>query len=121
TLLLLPFLVVLFCILAVGFALVLSCLAVFFRDISELIGLVLTVEIFLLPILYRPGWLPPALDILITFNPFSPLVRCWQDSIFVGSVQHPISWIANVVLSVLVFLLGARLFLVAKPHFGDAL
>jgi lipopolysaccharide transport system permease protein len=121
TLLLLPLLIALFWILAVGWALTLSCLAVFFRDIGEVIGLVLTVGIFILPILYRPGWLPPVLEIVITLNPFSPLVRCWQDAIFFGTIQHPLSWVANALLSVLVFLVGARLFSVAKPHFGDAL
>ena len=121
TLLLLPVLIVLFWVLAAGCTLALSCLAVFFRDIGEVMGLFLTVGIFILPVLYRPGWLPPALEIVITLNPFSPLVRCWQDTIFFGTIQHPVSWVANAILSVLAFLVGARLFSVAKPHFGDAL
>ena len=57
--------------------------------------------LFILPILYKPGWLPPALAWVISLNPFSAVIWCWQDALYYGAFAHPGAWVANVVLSVL--------------------
>jgi lipopolysaccharide transport system permease protein len=121
TTLLLPALTLLLFMLAVGLSLLLSCLGAFFRDIREIVNVFLNAGLFILPILYKPGWLPPALAWVISLNPFSAVIWSWQDALYYGSFAHPGAWVANIVLSVLALTVGARIFMAAKDHFGDVL
>jgi len=118
---LIPVLVVLLVLLCAGLSLMLSCLGVFFRDLREIVGLVLGLGLFLLPILYRPGALPAAVETAIAWNPLSSVIWCWQDALYHGTLAHPGAWPAHAVLSLAAFVLGARLYMSAKDHFGDAL
>lgn len=117
----LPLLAVQLFALAVGLSLLLSALGAFFRDIREFVNIFLGMGLFILPILYRPGWLPPALATVINLNPFSAVVWSWQDALYYGQIAHPGAWIVNAVLSVGALLVGARIFMTAKDHFGDVL
>ncbi len=118
---LLPILTVLLAILAAGLSLMISCLGVFFRDLKEIINVLLGLGLFLLPILYRPGGLPRAVEVVISFNPLSSVIWCWQDALYFGAIAHPGAWVANAVLSIGAFVVGARLYMITKDHFGDAL
>jgi lipopolysaccharide transport system permease protein len=118
---LIPLLVVLLAVLSAGLSLLLSCLGVFFRDLKEIVNVMLGLGLFLLPILYRPGALPRAVETVIAFNPFSTVIWCWQDALYYGGFAHPGAWAGNIVLSLVSFLLGARLYMVSKDYFGDAL
>lgn len=117
----LPLLAVLLFALAVGLSLLLSALGAFFRDIKEFVNIFLAMGLFILPILYRPGWLPPALATTISLNPFSAVVWSWQDALYYGHIAHPVAWIVNALLSVGALVVGARIFMTAKDHFGDVL
>lgn len=121
TTVLLPVLTVLLFMLAVGLSLFLSCLGAFFRDTKEFVNVFLSAGLFILPILYKPGWLPPALAWVISLNPLSAVIWCWQDALYYGAFAHPGAWVANILLSVMALIVGARVFMTAKDHFGDVL
>lgn len=123
-LLLLPLLFALQVIAMIGVAYLLSSIAVFFRDLRELVQLFTTAGLFLAPILYLPDWLARAwapLTVLIQGNPFSHIVWCYQDAVYFGRFEHPWSWFVNVVVSFWVFSLGFRVFRRLRPSFGDLL
>jgi homopolymeric O-antigen transport system permease protein len=118
---LIPLLIVLLLLLCAGLSLMLSSLGVFFRDIREIINVILGLGLFLLPILYRPGALPHAVETAIALNPFSSLIWCWQDALYYGSFAHQGAWFVNVILSFACFIVGSRLYMTSKDYFGDAL
>lgn len=123
-LLLLPLLFVLQIMAMIGVAYLLAAIAVFFRDLRELVQLFTTAGLFLAPILFLPHWVEkawPPLAWALRLNPFSHLVWCYQDAIYFGRFEHPWSWLITAVLSVAVFALGFRVFRRLRPIFGDLL
>lgn len=123
-LLLLPLLFVLQIMAMIGVAYLLSAVAVFFRDLRELVQLFTTAGLFLAPILYLPQWLERAWSPLLWvlhLNPFSHLIWCYQDAVYFGRFEHPWSWIITTLLSLAVFAAGFRLFRRVQPLFGDLL
>lgn len=122
--LLLPLLLALQVIAMIGVAYLLSAVAVFFRDLRELVQLFTTAGLFLAPILFLPKWIEtawPPLAWIINMNPFSHLVWCYQDVVYFGRFEHPESWLVNITLSLAAFAVGFRVFRKLRPLFGDAL
>jgi lipopolysaccharide transport system permease protein len=117
----LPLLILLSVVLFAGISLVLGCLQVFLRDLKEFVTMFLTVGLFIHPILYFPEAVPAAVRPLIYASPFSYFLFCWQDVMFYGAIMHPTAWIVTAIFAVALFVIGARLFVVSKPHFGDFL
>jgi lipopolysaccharide transport system permease protein len=127
----LPWLVFLFPVLfalqmlmMVGVSYALSSVGVYFRDMREIVQVFLSAGIFLAPILYPPtliSKLPPTFAMLLSLNPFSHLVWCYQDVFYYGRFEHPLSWFVLILLSPIVFYLGYRIFRKLKLMFGEAL
>ena len=87
-----PFLyLIIFCI---GVGMILSALAVFFRDITYIYGVFLTALNFLTPIFYPVSMLPPRVFHLIHLNPMFHYVTYFRELIRYGTV--PGLW-ANII------------------------
>jgi lipopolysaccharide transport system permease protein len=104
-----------------GLALLLSSIQVFFRDFKEFINIFLTVGLFIHPILYLPDAVPAAVRPIVYLSPFSYLIFCWHDVLFYGQITWIWAWAITVALSLLFFVIGSRIFVVTKHHFGDFL
>ncbi len=124
TVLLLPALFTLQFLAMVGVCFLLASVGVFFRDLREIVQFFTTAGLFIAPILYLPGMIEkiwPPLKIVLLLNPFSYLVWCYQDLLYYGRFEHPVSWAVTIVLSATVFCLGCRVFRKLKPMFGEML
>lgn len=106
---------------ALGMAYALSAIAVFFRDVGNILQLLLFLGLYLSPIFYRPESAPHALRLLIKANPFTYLILCFQDATSFGSIQHPLAWIAAFAVMTISLLVGARLFNGLQRYFGTYL
>jgi lipopolysaccharide transport system permease protein len=104
-----------------GLALLVGSIQVFFRDFKEFINIFLTVGLFIHPILYLPHARPAVVRPIIYLSPFSYLIFCWHDVLFYGAFTWIWAWAITALLSGLFFVIGARIFLASKPHFGDFL
>jgi lipopolysaccharide transport system permease protein len=104
-----------------GVAFVLSALGVFLRDIRDIVQLSAIVLIFLMPIVYLPKQVPAAFSLLLWFNPFTYMVYCYQDVLYFGRINHPLSWLVFLLWSLLAYTGGYRLFRRVKPYFGNVL
>lgn len=105
----------------IGLGLALSAIQVFLRDTKEFVTMFLSIGLFLHPILYLPHAMPPVIRPVLYASPFSPLFFCWQDVLFYGAIERPWAWIVATLFAALTFVIGARLFMGAKSHFGDFL
>ena len=103
----------------IGVALALSAIAVFFRDIRDLIGLFCMVAMFLMPIVYLPGWVPAAFRPILWMNPFTYMIWVYQDVIYFGRFEHPWAWVVFLGWSIVAFIGGFRLFSTTKPLFAS--
>jgi len=119
--LMLPFLLYMQIIMMIGLAYILSSIGVYFKDIKDMIQMLGTIGVFMLPIMYQPSQLPTYAQPIIYLNPFSYLVFCYQDVFVYGNFEHWYAWIVLFIFSHLVFVFGFSLFRKLKVMFGDVL
>jgi lipopolysaccharide transport system permease protein len=119
-LLLLP-LVVLHLALLWGLSLLLAAMTPFFRDIPELVRVFVTVNVYLMPIVYLPDMVPSSLRFILLCNPFSYLIWCYQDALYFGAMNHPIAWVVLPILSAASLLGGSYVFVRLQHYFANVL
>lgn len=106
----LPLAVLLAALFTLGAGLLLSPLAVFFHDVVELVGVLLTLVMYLTPIFYPKEIVPPQLIWLVRFNPVRSILEVFRDPIYQGEVP-PITHISvALVIALLALAVGAWIF-----------
>jgi homopolymeric O-antigen transport system permease protein len=116
---LVPVLVLMQLALMTGLALALSAAGAYFRDLKDIVQILLLAGLYLSPVFFPPGSLPRALEPVIHANPFSYMVWCYQDAIYYGAAQHPAAWVVFPVLSFFGLSVGYRAFRRAKLLIGN--
>lgn len=116
-----PVATVYFVIMITGFAYALAAIGVFLRDVKEFVALMLSIGLFLHPILYPPGAVPQWLQLLFNVSPFSYVILCFREALFDGRIVNPANWIVTPVLGAIFAILGWRVFRMLRPTFGNAL
>jgi len=96
-------------LLALGLGFILSITNLVIRDTANALGTVLTIGMFLTPVLYPPPvrWPFYLINIL---NPLSPLITASQDLIAGGSLTQPQMFTAACIFSTALFFAGWRAF-----------
>lgn len=121
TFLLLPVLVFFHLCLLWGLALLLASTTPYFRDVPELVRVFVTINIYLIPIMYLPSMVPGQLRIILALNPFSSLIWCYQDLLYFGAIRHPAAWLVMAVMSVATMTAGSYVFVRLRHHFASVL
>lgn len=80
----LPLLMLLMTTFALGLGLLLGTLNVFFRDIGQVMQVVLQLWFWVTPIIYMKSILPKDFARVVDFNPLVPLVTAYQDVLVFG-------------------------------------
>ncbi|MDF0643524.1 MAG: ABC transporter permease [Nitrospira sp.] len=107
-----------------GVVYVLSSVGAYVRDLREVVQVFVSAGIFLAPILYSEGAVErivPGFAMLLSLNPFSHLIWCYQDALYYGRPVHPVSWLLLLVVSPAALFLGHRIFRKLKLMFGEVL
>ena len=121
TWLLIPAVLVVQLMAMMGVALLFSAAAVFFKDIKDFITLFCLLALFMMPVVYLPGWVPSFFQPVLWLNPFTYMTWVYQDAIYFGRFEHPVAWMVFFAWSTAVFVGGVRFFRATKPMFGSAL
>jgi lipopolysaccharide transport system permease protein len=121
TLLLLPIVIFMHLCLLWGLALLLAAATPYFRDLSEIVRIFITINIYLLPILYLPNMMPEPLQFVLSLNPFSSLVWCYQDVLYFREIQRPEAWVTLAVLSFAALAAGSYAFSRLRHHFSSVI
>jgi len=121
TYVLIPVVMMVHFITALGCAWALASISVFFRDVKDFVQLANTAMVYVLPIVYLPAWVPPLFKPFIYANPFSYLIWIYQDTFYFGRIEHPWAWLLATLFALFMFTAGYRLFRRLQPMFGGAL
>jgi lipopolysaccharide transport system permease protein len=81
----LPLILAPLCLLIMGLSWALASLGVYLRDVSQFIGIVTTVLLFLSPIFYPITMLPEEYRALLYFNPLVPVIEQTRGALYWGS------------------------------------
>ena len=119
TVILLPAILLPQLLLTVGFGWFLASLGVFVRDTNTIIGLGLTVWMFLCPIVYPQSMVPKGLVPWFRLNPFLPIVSGYRSVLLDGTIPGAKSLLFLVGISLLIFFLGYFWFIRTKRAFAD--
>jgi lipopolysaccharide transport system permease protein len=120
-LLALPVILCLQFVLTTGLAWIIAGTTVFIRDLGQLLGMVLTLWLFLTPIFYPPSMVPESMRALLMVNPVHVMVEAYRDVILRGQAP-PWGSLAFLALSAaIIFVVGYRAFTRMQPAFADVI
>ena len=103
-LLFLPVPILLAALFTLGAGLLLSPLAVFFSDIMEMVGVGLTLLMYMTPVFYPLDIVPERMRWAVRYNPIRSVLEVFRDPIYYGKIP-PLSHLAVAVSAVLLALL----------------
>jgi ABC-2 type transport system permease protein len=86
SLLFLPVAILLAAVFTLGMGLLLSPLAVFFTDVVEMVGVTLSLLMYLTPIFYPMAIVPERFRFVVRFNPVRSILEVFRDPIYFGKI-----------------------------------
>jgi len=117
----LPLVIAVQLIAAGGIALIFSAVGAYLRDMREIATALCFVLSYVMPVFFVPSMLPGGIYTLIKLNPFTHLIVMYHDAVYYGVITSPESWVVFPVFSLLIWMLGCRVFTALKPMFGNVL
>ena len=108
-------------LLIAGLSFGLGSIAVFFRDITQAIVMILNLVFFLTPIVYPASAIPANLRWLFNVNPFYFIVEISRNVLVRGKIPDSVSIIYPSVCALMIFIAGYYIFNRTKEAFKDVL
>jgi teichoic acid transport system permease protein len=105
-------------LMAVGLAMLVAALQVYFRDLSSFLPYMLRVWVYVSPILYYADRVPARYDILLALNPIAPILIAWNDVLIFGhppAMHHVLTGLA---WSTGLFIVGSLFFVSREREFA---
>ena len=96
--------------LAMGLGVVLGIMNVFFRDVGQIVGIILQFWFWFTPIVYPMSILPEPVQFLIRLNPMTSVVSAYQSILVYGRSPDWYSVIPAAILALVVCLLAVGLY-----------
>lgn len=121
TLFLLPAVLVPLILMTLGVSWLLASLGVYLRDVSQIVGVITTVLMFLSPIFFPISALPEQYQPLMQLSPLTFVVEQSRDVMIWSKQVVWRAWIVQVMLSVCVAWLGFAWFQKTRKGFADVL
>lgn len=121
TVLYLPLIVLPFILFIMGLTWALASLGVYLRDVSQIVGVITTVLMFLSPIFYPATALPEHYRQVLYLNPLTPAIEQTRDILFWGTPPDFIMLATYWLITTIVAWLGFACFQKARKGFADVL
>ena len=100
-----------------GMAVLLSALAVYFRDLQYLYGILTMAWMYATPLFYPISALPPFMVPVIKLNPLYHYINCMRCLVMYGTMPGPNTWIACVGSAVVMMGVGLAAFRKLQRNF----
>jgi ABC-type polysaccharide/polyol phosphate export permease len=104
--------------LALGLAITISCVNVYFRDTASFLPYLTRTLLYLSPILYEATALKPKLRAIEIFNPLFPILDSWSRAIVHGETPQASSMLQGLAWATGIFLIGTYFFLSRERDFA---
>jgi len=110
TALLIPFLVIPFCLMLLGITWFLAALGAFTRDVSHLMITIVPVLIFATPVFYTASDLTPTARMIAYLNPTTAYIEMARQILLFGSLPDLLTYLATCAISLCIFYGGYLFF-----------
>lgn len=105
-------------LLALGLAITISCINVYFRDIASFLPYLTRTLLYLSPILYEATSLKSHIRALEVFNPLFPILESWSRILVHGQAPQSSSVLQGLAWAVGIFFIGSYFFLSREREFA---
>jgi lipopolysaccharide transport system permease protein len=120
-LVLLPLVILPLVLFVMGVSWGLSALGVYLRDVGQVIGLLITVLMFLTPIFYPSSALPEKYQTLMLLNPLTPPIEMARGMLYFGELPNVSLLVLYSFISLMFAVLGFAWFQKTRKGFADVL
>lgn len=117
----LPIIMIVEYLLALGIAMIVSSVTVFFRDLEYITGILLMAWQFLSPVMYSITDVPPKVKIIFMLNPMTPIITAYRDVLYYGNIPQMGTLLLAVAMGVIFLVLGFLIFNKLKKRFAEEL
>ena len=121
TLLWLPIVILPLILLIMGLSWVLASIGVYLRDISQFIGLAVSVLMFMSPIFYPVSALPTDYQPLLMLNPITPTIEMTRAVLYAGTAPDMALWFITMTIATVTAFAGFAWFQKTRQGFADVL
>jgi lipopolysaccharide transport system permease protein len=121
TIWMLPIAVIPLCFISLGLAWFIASLGVFIRDLSQAMGLVIQILIFLSGVFFAISALPPMMQKVLLLNPLVTILDNFRRVAIWGEPLHWRSWGIATVCGLVLMQLGYAWFMRTKKAFADVI
>lgn len=112
-------------ILLLGLIYATSAIGSIFKDLGQIINIILQIGVWMTPIMWNIDGmeLNPILITILKLNPMYYIVAGYRDSLInkAGFWEQPGMTIYYWILTIVLFIIGTKIFKKLKPHFADVL
>lgn len=121
TVLLVPFILLPYCLIILGLSWLLASLGVFIRDVRNLVTVLTSLLMFMTPIFYPLSSVPEKYRWVIAGNPLTPTLDQMRGALFSGGMLDPTSYAISCGLALLFASVGYYWFMRTRKAFADVL
>ena len=121
TVLLLPVIILPLLPLLLGLSWLLAALGVYVRDIGPVVGLTVSLLLFLSPVFYSIQTLSPRWQFWMQLNPLTPVIENLRTAVFFGQMPDWSPWAVSMLVGCVVACVGAWVFSILRDGFSDVL
>jgi ABC-type polysaccharide/polyol phosphate export permease len=104
-----------------GIGNILSSINVYFRDVENVIGVFLSMWMYLTPVLYPPEIVPESARLIFNLNPMTPLINSYRNIILYQVFPPWQSFAYSAVVSLVIYVLGLTIFKKLSKNFADVI
>jgi lipopolysaccharide transport system permease protein len=104
-----------------GLCWLLAAMGVFFRDLGQIMGFLLTLWFFITPICYPEASLPASAMVFLGKNPMYVLVRAYRAILLEGQAPQALALIKLWLVAIATFLFGYACFYKLRKSFADVI
>jgi ABC-2 type transport system permease protein len=108
-------------ILALGTAMLVSALTVYFRDLEYILGIVSMAWMYLTPIIYSEDFVPKEILPFFNLNPMKPIIIAYRDILYYKQVPQLNTLLHAFLFGIGVLIIGCFSFSKLKRHFAEEL
>ncbi len=106
---------------ALGMAMIVSALNVYFRDLEYILGIVTMAWMYMTPIMYSVDMIPERLRPLFNMNPMTPIIVAYRNVLYDNTVPQLSTLTHGFVLGLIVLVLGFVIFRKLQRGFAEEL